>query len=60
MDVEIVNKLYELYLMLLGGYVFLLIFTIGYVIAIFRLYRNVNVILEEVNNKGYYDKSINN
>jgi len=56
-----INKLYNLYLMLLGGYVLLLIFTIGYIVAIYRLYKNMNkIMMEEVNNEVYYNKSINN
>ena len=56
-----INKLYNLYLMLLGGYALLLIFTIGYIVAIYRLYKNMNkIMMDEVNNEVYYNKSINN
>ena len=61
LELEMINKLYNLYLMLLGGYVLLLIFTIGYIVAIYRLYKNMNkIMMEEVNNEVYYNKSINN
>ena len=61
MEIELVNKLYNLYLMLLGGCVILGIFTMGYIVAIYRLYKRVNnVILNEVDSEIHCNKTINN
>ena len=48
MEIELVNKLYDLYLMLLGGYVILLIGTVGYMIEMFRLYKKHKVFEEKM------------
>ena len=43
MELELLNKLYDLYLMLVGGYVLLLIGTVAYMIEMYRLYKKQEV-----------------
>lgn len=55
------NKLYDLYLMLIEGYVILLIFTIEFIVTMFRLNKKINyALLRDVNDEIYYNKDINN
>ena len=48
LELELLNKLYDLYLMLVGGYVLLLIGTVAYMIEIYRLYKKQEVVQEQI------------
>ena len=48
MELELLNKLYDLYLMLVGGYVLLLIGTVAYMIEMYRLYKKQEVAQEKM------------
>lgn len=45
---QLVNNIYNLYLMLIGGYVILAIGIIGYMFGLHRLYRQQKVFEEKV------------
>ena len=48
MELELLNKLYNLYLILLGAYVFLLIGTVVYMIEMHRLLKKQKVAQEKM------------
>lgn len=48
MELELLNKLYDLYLILLGAYVFLLIGTVVYMIDMHRLLKKQKVAQEKI------------
>ena len=48
MELELLNSIYNLYLMLIGGYIILAIGSIGYLLGLHRLYKQQEAFEEKV------------
>ena len=48
MEVELLNSIYNLYLMLIGGYIILAIGSIGYLLGLHRLYKQQEAFEEKM------------
>ena len=51
MELQLLNSIYNLYLMLIGGYIILAIGIVGYMFGLYRLYKHQKVFAEEVQQK---------
>lgn len=48
MEVELLNSIYNIYLMLIGGYIILAIGSIGYLLGLHRLYKQQEAFEEKM------------